>query len=276
MSAIVVATGFLSQFLKLSSSQAGLAVQRRHLSEHRRLELVPRAKKTTEKTSKDLQTSLTLDQSALQKGSMQDGKEQGKNFKPSLTSKNNFINFCLSPNGKVGGALIMDGKQTKTKPACNGIVWGMIPSQDKIPACKFHSPKNLETVGANKDLVISINAKNIILGHFTNPATTYFSAPAQLDPKTLLMLGHLHVVVHKMTSLDSDQILDPLEFKFFKGVDDALDKDGRVSVTIKDGLDEGFYRIATIMGAANHQPIGTSLAQRGSNDDMIYIVVKKN
>ncbi|KNZ56544.1 hypothetical protein VP01_237g11 [Puccinia sorghi] len=217
---------------------------------------------------------LCLNPAAVQKGAFNDGNPKDGQA-PSLTSTNNFINFCVSSFGKVGGAVIMNGVQQPDKPGCNGVVMGMVPDKNHMPACKFISPKNLDTIKANTTLTITLQVRNIILGVFTNPKNTYLQAPVQLDPDTKSVLGHTHVVVQPIDSLDSTKIPDPTLFIHFKGVD-AGAKDEKVSVTFDDGVPEGTYRISTITTAANHQPISSPIAQRSIFDDIIYITATKD
>ncbi|KAH9816772.1 hypothetical protein DFH28DRAFT_189002 [Melampsora americana] len=221
----------------------------------------------------DPQQELKLSPQALQAASKSAGKFVGTQV-PSLTSPNNFINFCISALGKSHNTIILNGAQSKNGPACNGIPMGMIPSQDRLPSCKFESPKNLDKLPAGKTFKVTLTIKNLITGSFTNPDKTFYSAPVQLDPKTLFVVGHTHIVISQVQSLNSNEILDPFKFKFFKGVDDGANKEGKVSVEVKDGLPKGVYRITSISTASNHQPFAAPLAQRGNFDDSIYVTVE--
>ncbi|OAV99628.1 hypothetical protein PTTG_25231 [Puccinia triticina 1-1 BBBD Race 1] len=213
-----------------------------------------------------------LVQGAIQNGAFTDGKPTGAQS-PSLTSPNNFINFCLTSFGKVGGAEIMNGKQLEKKPGCNGIVMGMVPDQNHMPSCKFIKPKNLDEIPAKKPFTITLKVRNIVLGVFTNPKNTYLQGPVQLDPETKSVLGHTHVVIQPINSLDSTDVPDPTVLVFFKGVDGPAKKE-EVIVDVKDGLEPGFYRISTITTAANHQPISSPVARRSIYDDIIYVTAK--
>ncbi|EGG05646.1 uncharacterized protein MELLADRAFT_124060 [Melampsora larici-populina 98AG31] len=221
----------------------------------------------------DPQQELKLSPQALQSASNSPGKPVGPQV-PSLTSPNNFINFCISTQGRAHNAVILNGAQSKNGPACNGIPMGMIPGQDNLPHCRFESPKNMDKLPPGKTFKVTLVIKNLITGSFTNPEKTFYSAPTQLDPKTLFVVGHTHIVISQVQSLSSNEILDPFKFKFFKGVDGAADKDGKVSLEVKDGLPAGIYRITSLNSASNHQPIAAPLAQRGSYDDAIYITVQ--
>ena len=84
------------------------------------------------------------------------------------------------------------------------------------------------------------------------------------------IVGHTHVVIEQLTSLDQTTPTDPNTFAFFKGIDGAQ-VNGVVSADVTAGLPAGFYRLASINTAANHQPVLGPVAQHGSFDDMIYV-----
>ncbi|KAK4704682.1 hypothetical protein P7C70_g1522, partial [Phenoliferia sp. Uapishka_3] len=143
----------------------------------------------------DPQSSLTLDASQVQKGLELDGQQnQEANQVSSATSSNNFINFCLTRSDLVRHRFycqlafaladsstsqpLTNGAQVKTG-SCNGTLssstkqnfanapeltatpMGVIAAQTKMPSCKFISPKNLDTIAANKDFTISMAIKNL-------------------------------------------------------------------------------------------------------------------
>ncbi|EGG09488.1 uncharacterized protein MELLADRAFT_124062 [Melampsora larici-populina 98AG31] len=220
---------------------------------------------------KDPQNSQDLSPLAVQEASKHDGKEKPEQA-PSLTSPNNFINFCISGAGKLGNAVIQNGAQTKKVNACNGIPMGMIPAPDKTPSLRFFSPKNLDTVPAKKTFTVSISVKNLEAGHFTAPLETYFAAPITLN-EAAVVIGHTHIVAQRVESLTSTALLDPREFKFFKGIDSPVDKEGKLHAEVKDGLEKGVYRFSTMTASSNHQPIAVAVAQHDSMDDVIYITV---
>lgn len=45
----------------------------------------------------------------------------------------------------------------------------------------------------------------------------YFSAPQQLDPKSKTVIGHAHLVIQRISALDTTLPADPTQFVFFKG-----------------------------------------------------------
>lgn len=181
---------------------------------------------------------------------------------PSLTSTNNFINFCL-------GKTITNGQQVKTG-SCNPIVMGDIASATNIPSGKFVSPKNLDTVQANTQFTLTAKFSNIELGQFTNADTNYFAAPQQIN-KQGNVIGHTHFVIEQVGSLTSTDVTDPTKFSFFKGIDSAAAADGTVSVAVTGGVPAGVYRLSSISTASNHQPALVGVAQHGSLEDAIYV-----
>lgn len=218
----------------------------------------------------DAQISLTLDPKEIQTGSAQDGNPTGGQV-ASLTSTNNFINFCISPLAL--GAPLMNGTQTKATQSCNPIPMGMMVSQNNMPSGKFTNPVNLSTIKANKTFDITMKIKNLNAGNFVNAATNYFSAPAQIDPKNGNVIGHSHFVIEAIDSLTSTTVTNPLQFAFFKGVDGAA-VGGVLTVNVPGGLPAGTYRLGSINSAANHQPVLSTIAQHGMFDDVVYFTAK--
>jgi hypothetical protein len=85
------------------------------------------------------------------------------------------------------------------------------------------------------------------------------------------IIGHSHVVVEKLTSLDQTEPTDPNVFAFFKGVNDKANAQGILTASVDKGLPAGTYRLMSIVAAANHQPCIVPVAQRGSLDDAVYV-----
>ena len=103
----------------------------------------------------------------------------------SLTSKNNFINFCA-------GKTITNGQQITTG-SCNPIPIGDIPPKANMPACKFSNPINFSTIPANKDFTIQMKLNHLQAGTFTNAQKTYYMAPQQLNGAKDI-IGHTQYV----------------------------------------------------------------------------------
>jgi hypothetical protein len=120
------------------------------------------------------------------------------------------------------------------------------------------------------------NIAGIQTGTFTNPDTTYYSAPQALNAQGLIV-GHTHFTVQDMGANANPQAaLDPTKFAFFKGVDGPADGAGNVAATATGGLPAGNYRVCTMAGAANHQPVIVAAAQRGGQDDCVRFSGKFN
>ncbi|KAJ7140563.1 hypothetical protein C8R43DRAFT_589829 [Mycena crocata] len=238
----------------------------------------------------DLRKSLVLDSTAIQTGYLSDGQDPPvAGERPSLTSSNNFINFCAN-------LPLTNGRQVTTG-SCNSAPMGMIPSTFKMPSAKFLLPKNLDTVPFNQTFTIELALNNLDVrgvllsplkftspeyscpystyssptqaGFFTNADKSYFSAPQQLNPSGTI-LGHTHVVIEAIDSLTTTILTDPSAFFFFKGINTPL-VDGKVSTEVTGGCPPGFYRLCSQNAAMNHQPVVVPIAQHGSLDDCIYV-----
>ncbi|KAF8739766.1 hypothetical protein RHS02_04869, partial [Rhizoctonia solani] len=217
--------------------------------------------------SADPQTSLDLDPRAVMSALANDGQDKPDPGQvASLTSRNNFINFCITQN-----VPLTDGQQIKGG-SCNGVPMGRILAVDKMPSSKFVFPKNGQTIKANTAFTIRMAIKNLSTGNFVNPTTNYYSAPAQTTADGTL-IGHSHVVIEKLTSKTQSTPTDPRKFAFFKGLNQAA-VGGILTADVTAGLPAGEYRIASINSAANHQPALSAVAQRGSNDDISYFTVE--
>jgi len=53
---------------------------------------------------------------------------------------------------------------------------------------------NQKIVGANKDFNVVIAINHLTTGQFTNPESTYYSAPQQLDDEGFI-LDHSHITI---------------------------------------------------------------------------------
>ncbi|CCA66625.1 hypothetical protein PIIN_00308 [Serendipita indica DSM 11827] len=171
------------------------------------------------------QSSLTLDPAVISQGLAQDG--QGNTPDPgqvrSETSTNNFINHCLKFLDQ--GVPLTDGKQI-TGGSCNQTPMGRIISLDKAPRCKFVFPKNGDdSIVENTAFTVQMRMVNMVAGNFVNAQANYYAAPQQVDGNGIL-IGHSHIVIEPLPSLDSTEPLDPLAFKFFKGLNDPADGQG--------------------------------------------------
>jgi len=211
--------------------------------------------------SGDAQTSLTLDPSVIATGFEQDGQSPPvAGQTASITSSNNFINFCI-------GQTITNGKQL-TGGSCNPAPIGQIPSTSNMPSAKFVSPPNGGTVQANTEFTITMALNNMQAGVFTNAQANYFAAPQQLNSAGQI-IGHTHVVVELLDSLTQTTPTNPNVFAFFKGIDGAQ-VNGVVTADVTAGVPAGAYRLCSINSSSNHQPAIVPIAQHGSLDDCVY------
>ncbi|OSX68001.1 hypothetical protein POSPLADRAFT_1043166 [Postia placenta MAD-698-R-SB12] len=214
--------------------------------------------------STDLQSSLTLDPSLVATGFEQNGQnapsaEAGQ--VPSLTSSNNFINFCAT----VSNLPLTNGLQIKSG-SCNPAPMGVIAATTNMPASKFIFPANGATIPANKNFTIQMAIENLETGNFVNPDTNFFAAPQQVNSAGDIV-GHSHVVIQALQSLNQTTVLNPSVFAFFKGLNDPA-VNGVLSQVVSGGLPAGAYRLASINTAANHQPALVAVAQHGALDDI--------
>jgi hypothetical protein len=119
---------------------------------------------------------------------------------------------------------------------------------------------------------ITVQMSNLVAGSFTNADATYYAAPQQLQGG--IIVGHTHVTVQDMgSSLNPTTPLDPTQFAFFKGINDAGNGKGLLTATVTGGLPAGNYRVCTLASASNHQPVLMPVAQRGSADDCTKFTV---
>ncbi|KAK8151173.1 hypothetical protein BKA80DRAFT_212194, partial [Phyllosticta citrichinensis] len=211
---------------------------------------------------------LQLQPDAIQKGSQstgQDGNGSEAGQTPSETNDANFINFCE-------GDTLTNGAQNKTG-SCNGIVMGKIPAQSQMVSAIIVNPKPGEDIEANQAFDIKVQTSNLKTGAFTNPQTTYYAAPQDLDGGGDV-IGHAHVVIQDMGgTMTPSNTLDASKTTFFKSIDDAGNGDGLLSATVANGLPPGVYRVCTMNSASNHQPVVMPVAQRGSQDDCTKFTV---
>jgi hypothetical protein len=182
----------------------------------------------------------------------------------SLTSTNNFINFCLT----VPNFPLTNGQQIKTG-SCNPAPMGVIPSTDNMPSSKFAVPKNGDTFQTNTPFTVTMNIQGMQTGFFVNADENYFAAPQQLNAQGQIQ-GHSHVVIEALSAIDQTTPTDPNTFAFFKGLNAAA-SNGQLTADVDKGLPAGVYKISSINTAANHQPVLVPIAQHGSLDDVVYV-----
>jgi len=214
------------------------------------------------------QTSLTLDRSVIASGFSNDGQDipiAGQTS--SLTSTNNFINFCAT----LPSVPLTNGRQIPTG-SCNPTPMGMLPSTANMPSSKFVFPKNGAVLSANVGFTIEMAINNLQTGSFVNSLTNYMSAPQTLNSEGNI-IGHSHFVIEAIASLDDTTPTDPRKFAFFKGVTQPAE-DGVLKVNVDHGLPAGTYRLASINSASNHQPVLVPVVRHGFLNDMVYFTLK--
>jgi len=214
----------------------------------------------------DPQTSLTLDPSVISKAFALDGNQTpAAGQTASLTSTNNFINFCATTKQP-----LTNGQQVKTG-SCNPAPMGQIPATTAMPSSKFQNPTNLQDIAPNTAFTISMAIQGMQTGNFVNAQTNYFSAPQQLNAQGQI-IGHSHVVIEALSSITQTTPTDPTKFAFFLGLNAAA-QGGVLTADVAKGLPAGAYKLSSINTAANHQPVVGPVAQHGSFDDAIYFTV---
>jgi hypothetical protein len=212
---------------------------------------------------------LALSPQVISTGFEQDGTADGTaGQEPSLTSRNNFINFCLTVNANVP---LTNGLQTKGV-SCNTAPMGVLAPPTNMPSSKFIQPKNLDPIKAHTTFQIKMAIRHFDTGHFTNPDTTFCGAPQQLNVGNDIM-GHTHFVIEKISSVSSTDVPDPSKFVFFLTVNNAADDKGNVSANVTNGLPAGTYKLTSINTSANHAPVLVSVAHHGALDDQVYVGV---
>ncbi|KIX02174.1 uncharacterized protein Z518_08113 [Rhinocladiella mackenziei CBS 650.93] len=176
----------------------------------------------------------------------------------SETDPANFINFCT-------GKTLTNGAQV-TQGSCNGVVMGDIPSNNNMVSAIIVFPGPGDDIDADTTFDIQVQTTNLVAGSFTDPITTYYSAPQQLQGGNVV--GHCHVTVQDLNNdIATTDPPDPKVFAFFKGINDDGNGQGLLTATVTDGLAAGTYRVCTMNSASNHQPVLMPVAQRGAQDD---------
>lgn len=208
-----------------------------------------------------------MDSRVLSKSFEKNGTINGESGQvPSLTSSNNFINFCLTVD-----LPLTNGQQISTG-SCNPAPMGVIAPTTNMPSSKFVMPKNLDTIKANTTFEIAMAVKHLATGFFTNPDSSYYSAPQQLNSANDT-IGHSHFVIEELSSIVSTEPLDPTTFAFFAAANTAADVQGNVFTSVTGGLPPGVYKLTCINTSANHVPVLVAVAQHGSLNDAVYVSV---
>ncbi|KAF8424037.1 hypothetical protein EV426DRAFT_99238 [Tirmania nivea] len=210
---------------------------------------------------------LTLDPANVQTGSQANGQNNGQSApgqSPSLTDNANFINFCT-------GKTLTNGQQNRGG-SCNGVVMGDLPAASQMISTIIISPQPGQNIAANTEFKVVLQVANLEAGSFTNPDSTYYTAPQTL--KNGRVVGHTHVTIQDLGgSLAPTRPPNAETFAFFKGINDDGNGNGQLQAVVANGLAAGFYRLCTINSASNHQPVIMPVAQRGAQDDCVRFTV---
>ncbi|KAJ7270185.1 hypothetical protein C8J57DRAFT_305191 [Mycena rebaudengoi] len=216
----------------------------------------------------EAQSSLTLEPSLVVASLASNGGLAGSvETDGSLTSTNNFINFCDGPL-----VPIADGLQVTTG-SCNPAPIGKIPTTSNMPSVLITTPRNGDIVEADSILNISLAVQGLKNGVYVNPSKNFLAAPQTLDSNGKIV-GHYHLVIEELDSLNSTTLNDIQKFVFHQIVKNS-DTNGSIKTSISDGLPEGFYRMTATIHAANYQPIVGPVSQHGSFNDASYFTVIK-
>ena len=150
---------------------------------------------------------------------------------------------------------------------------GDIPAKTKMVSSIITFPLyGSATIESDTTFNISVQMSNLVAGSFTNADATYYAAPQFLQGGAIV--GHTHVTVQDMgSSLNPTTALDPTQFAFFKGINDAGNGQGLLQAVVTGGLPAGNYRVCTMASASNHQPVLMPVAQRGTADDCTKFTV---
>ena len=148
---------------------------------------------------------------------------------------------------------------------------GAIPSTTNMPSSKFVTPHNLAVIPSNTTFLITLAVNKLATGYFVNLELNYFAAPQQLDPIAGLILGHTHVVIEALQSLQQTTPTDPTKFAFFAALGAKADAKGQLYANVTGGLPKGVYRMSSTATASNHQSALLPVAERGIADDVIYV-----
>ncbi|KAK1230408.1 hypothetical protein PQX77_006502 [Marasmius sp. AFHP31] len=230
--------------------------------------MMRRVRRLESRQASDAQTSLTLDIKVMSKVVEEPLGTGGKagTYATSLTSSNNFINFCATVNLQ-----FTNGKQI-SEGSCNAAPMGIVPSIDHIPSLKFQFPLNGAVLAINDPFTIRLGVNNLATGNSVNSQTNYLAAPQQVDSSGLV-LGHTAIVIEKLETLNQTAPTNPSIFNFFMAAINQL-TNGFHGFNVTDGLPAGSYRLSSITTDANHHPIVVPLLQHGSIDDAIYFTVE--
>ncbi|KAF4598003.1 hypothetical protein EYR38_006397 [Pleurotus pulmonarius] len=217
-------------------------------------------------TQDSSQSSLILDPKVISSAFASAGRGASQGITGSLTSSNNFINYCLSLEDTplTNGQIVLAG-------SCNPVPMGVLPDVEHMPSSKFTYPKNGDTMPAGKTFTISLAVNNLQTGSLANPQKSFIAAPQQVNAQGLIV-GHAKVVIEALTGFNQTTPTDPTKFAFFEHIGSQA-QGGILTATVNDGLPDGYYRLSSMLSATNSQPIVVPALQPGIEDDTVYFTV---
>ena len=149
---------------------------------------------------------------------------------------------------------------------------GDIPAKTNMVSTVILSPQNLQDLTANQSFNVSLQVSNLQAGAFTNATSTYYAAPQALNSAGNI-IGHVHVTIQDMGSLNPTIPPDPTVFAFFKGIDDAGNGKGLLQAAVTGGLAAGTYRVCTMSSSSNHQPVLMPVSYLPGLDDLMLTLL---
>ncbi|KAG9220486.1 hypothetical protein CCMSSC00406_0003942 [Pleurotus cornucopiae] len=224
--------------------------------------IVPAAVNTQDSS----QSSLTLDPKVISAASASPGQSPTPGITGSLTSTNNFINFCMS----LANTRLTNGEVVPAG-SCNPVPMGVLPANTLMPSSKFTNPKNGDNIPARKAFTISLAVRNFQTGSLANPQKSFLAAPQQVNAQGLI-IGHAKVVIEALTGFNQTTPTDPTKFAFFQHIGSQA-QGGILTASVSDGLPDGYYRLSSMLSATNSQPVILPIFQVGMSDDAVYFTV---
>ncbi|KAF8647717.1 hypothetical protein AX16_006553 [Volvariella volvacea WC 439] len=179
----------------------------------------------------------------------------------SLTTRNNFINYCAI----VQGYEIIGEHGDPNDGFCTPAPIGVLPARDKIPSARIMHPFNNDVIRANEAFYVEMFTREFDAGS-TAPPSKAWGAPQELIAQGRID-GHFHMVVEDVSSFDQRTPTDPQKFLVFR------EFFGGQVIYLDEGLPVGIYRLTVSLLATNHQPIFIPLARHGGIGDAIYFTV---
>ncbi|KAJ7583252.1 hypothetical protein C8J56DRAFT_205185 [Mycena floridula] len=228
----------------------------------RRFSRLERRDGTDPQTSISLSSSCTADLSS-------NGLENPTSA--SLTSLNNFINYCASTS-----LPLSTGDPNARQAACSPIPIGLLPSPENIPSAKFSFPTNGVVIPEGTLFNVTLKLRNFAIGDIAT--ATYISVPQQLNAEGKI-IGHAHVVIELLQSLNQTNATNPNQFALWRTLSAQTGQSDTVSFVtggVAGGLPEGFYRLSATLSSTSRQPIVVSVSQHGAINDAVYFTVSSN